>query len=187
MEPTEAHEQAEEAIHKGDKRVAMLISVLAAILALLDHGAKLSQTEATDTAILASDQWNFYQAKTLRMHLLRSQADLIGTLDASPDPAKTASRLALAQSWRADADRYESDPKTGEGRKEIQEKAKVLEHRRDGALHALHAFETGVSTVQLGIVLATASIIAEAGFLVFASAGLGLVGVGFGVYALIGG
>jgi len=185
MEATEHHEHAEHAHQSGNKRVALLIAILAAILAFLDHGAKLSQTKAFDSAIAASDQWNFYQAKSLRMHVLKADADLIANLDELRDPKKAAARAELEKSWRADAQRYDSDPKSGEGRKEIQERAKVLEEERDHALHALHSYETGVSAIQLGIVLATASIIAEASWLLLLSGGLGLAGIAFGVLGFL--
>ena len=186
MEALEHHEHAEEAAHSGNKKVALIIAILAALLAFLDHGAKLSQTKAFDSAIAASDQWNFFQAKSLRMHMLKADADLIASLDEPKDADKAAARTATEKSWRADAARYDSDPKSGEGRKEIQEKAKELEAERDHALHALHFFETGVSAIQLGIVLATTSVIADAAWLLLLSCGLGGVGVVFGILGLLG-
>ena len=185
MEELEHHEHAAHASASGNKRVALVVAILAALLALLDHGAKLSQSRATDAAIAASDQWNFFQAKTLRMTLLKAEADMLASLDESKDEKKNAARAEQEKTWRADAARYDSDPKSGDGRREIQEKAKGLETERDHALHALHSFETGGSTVQLGIVLATASIIADAPVLLLAAAGLGGVGVIFGILGLM--
>ena len=187
MESLEQHEQAEHAAHSGNKRVALVVAILAAIMAFLDHGAKLSQTEAFETAIAASDQWNFFQAKTLRIHLLRANGDLAATFDEPHDPAKATLRAETIAKWQADAQRYDSDPKSGEGRKEIQEHARALEHEREHALHALHYYETGVSAIQLGIVLATASVIAEVPILLLASCGLGVVGIVYGVLGLMAG
>ena len=182
----ESSEHVEHAAHSGHKRVTLIVAILAAILAFLDHGAKLSQTKAFDAAIAASDQWNFFQAKSVRSHMLKTDADLLANLDPPLNADKAAARLTLTQSWLDTAARYDSDPKTGEGRKEIQEKAKELEAERDHSLHALHSFETGVSALQLGIVLATTSIVADAAWLLLLSCGLGGLGVVFGILGVIG-
>ena len=185
MESLEHHEHAEHAAHGGNKKVALLIAILAALLALLDHGAKLNQTLAFEQAITASDQWNFFQAKSLRMYMLRADTELIETLDPSVDAQRQQTRTDTVAKWKSDAARYDSDPQSGEGRKELMAKARDTEAHRDHALHSLHYFENGASAVQLGIVLATASVIAEVGWLLVLSCGMGGVGIVFGLLGLL--
>ena len=185
MESLEHHEHAEHAAHSGNKRVALIVAILAALLAFLDHGAKLNQTKAFELAISASDQWNFFQAKSLRMYVLRSDTELIETLDPSADQQRQQTRTDTISKWKADATRYDSDPQSGEGRKELMAKARDTEASRDHSLHALHYFENGTSAVQLAIVLATASVIAEVGWLLLLSCGMGGIGVIFGLLGLL--
>ncbi|MBI3500010.1 MAG: DUF4337 family protein [Proteobacteria bacterium] len=77
--------------------------------------------------------------------------------------------------------RTDSEPATGEGRKELADRAKQAEALRDKALAADHNFEIGSSAFQLGIVLASAAVITGALWLAFAAGGLGLVGAAFAV------
>ena len=67
--------------HGGDhggpenKRIALLISVLALVLAFSETLGKSAQTTAIDKNIEASNMWSFFQAKTIRMTVLRTAAE----------------------------------------------------------------------------------------------------------------
>jgi lipid II:glycine glycyltransferase (peptidoglycan interpeptide bridge formation enzyme) len=81
--------------------------------------------------------------------------------------------------WRKAAERYDSEPETGEGRKELAARAKTAETKRDRALAAYHHFEVASASVQIAIVLASAAIITAMSALIWVSAGLGVLGVVF--------
>ena len=49
-----------------NKKIALLISVIALFLALAEMFGKSAQTEGISLNIKASDTWNFFQAKTIR-------------------------------------------------------------------------------------------------------------------------
>jgi hypothetical protein len=85
--------------------------------------------------------------------------------------------------WKA-ADRYNSEPDTGEGRKELAEKAKAAEKKRDTSLAAYHHFEVASAAVQIAIVMASASIITSIPALVWVAGALGALGVAFCVVGL---
>jgi hypothetical protein len=51
---------------EGNKKIALLISVLALFLALVETMAKGAQTNALSYNIEASNLWSFFQAKTIR-------------------------------------------------------------------------------------------------------------------------
>jgi hypothetical protein len=188
-ESLEHHEHLEHTAHGGEhghgnasnKRIAILIAALAAILAIVESGGKAAQTEVVTSNINASDTWSFYQAKTIRSTILRTSSAMLETVlpDAvSPDKAaKVGKQLG---DWKDAADRYDSDPKSGEGRKELMGKAKVLEARRDHAMNALHNFEYGAAALQLGIVLASASVITGMPVLAATAAVLGGLGAVLG-------
>jgi hypothetical protein len=164
-------------IEGSNKRIALLIAVLAALLALSETAGKSAQTAALSYNIEASNLWAFFQAKTIRGTLLRTAAEAL-EVDAAGSPAppvKEAMEKRLA-GWRATAARYDSEPETREGRKELMERAKDAEKKRDRALAAYHHFELSSAALQLGIVLASAAVVTGVGLLVWIAGALGVAG-----------
>jgi hypothetical protein len=80
--------------------------------------------------------------------------------------------------WRANAARYDSEPETSEGRKELSAKAKAAEERRDRALSAYHVFEYAAAALQIAIVLSSAATVTGVFALAIGAGGLGLIGAG---------
>src|SRR5262249_38648548 len=80
--------------------------------------------------------------------------------------------------WRATAARYESDPKTGEGRKELAERAREQEEERELALAKYHHYELASAAFQVGIVLASAAVITGTLALAWLGGALGVIGLG---------
>src|SRR6186997_2884627 len=94
-----------------NKKVALLISVLALFLAFSETLGKSAQTAALNSQIEASNLWSFFQAKNIRRTSLliateRSKLDLIGVAD--PDQ-KTAIQKQI-DDWSGTAARYRSEP-----------------------------------------------------------------------------
>src|ERR1700722_6609314 len=100
--------------------MALTVSCLAAALALSDLGAKSSQTEYITHNIAASDIWNAYQGKNLRANMWHSQAIVLESLPNAADPA-VQERIKAAE---AEAARMRDEPATGDGMKQLSEKAK---------------------------------------------------------------
>ena len=71
--------------------------------------------------------------------------------------------------------RYESEPDTGEGRKELLAKAQALEARRDRAQRQNPYFDYAEALLQIAIVLSSVSIIAGSRALLAGGAALGVV------------
>ena len=65
------------------------------------------------------------------------------------------------EAWQKTAARYDSEPETHEGRKELAERAKEAEENRNTALAKYHAYEIASAAFQIGIVLASAAVITE--------------------------
>ena len=74
-ENLEHAEHAEHASHGGNKKIALLISVLALFLAFSETLGKSAQTEAIDANVKSSDSWAFFQAKTIRMTVLNTASE----------------------------------------------------------------------------------------------------------------
>ena len=159
--------------HGGNKGVALLISVLALVLALSETLGKSAQTTALGYNIEASNLWAFFQAKTIRQTTLRAAAEQMEVLSESEKAKKQI------DTWKKTAARYQDEPDTGEGRNQLAERAKVAEKKRDLALAAYHHFEMSSASVQIAIVLASASIITTMPALFWTAGALGVVGIGF--------
>jgi hypothetical protein len=178
-ENIEHAEHAEHASHR-DKRIALLISVLALFLAFAETLGKSAQTEGLTLNIHASDTWNFFQAKTIRQTTLRGFAEeMTATLPQVTHDEARAAMTKQVEAWRATVARYESDPKERDGRKELREKAEHYEHERDTQLARYHQYEMASAALQIGIVMASAAVITGMGVLALAAGGLGVVGLIF--------
>ncbi|MCR0984184.1 DUF4337 domain-containing protein [Roseomonas populi] len=168
--------------HSGEnKRVALLIAVLALLLAVAETGAKSAQTEALSRNVEASNLWAFFQARTIRQTVVRTAAEA-----AALDPAGSEASARQREAWNATAQRWESEPATGEGRRELAERAKAAERVRDRSMAAYHMHEYGSAAFQVAIVVASASIVTGVPLLALGGAILGVLGIalsGLGFFA----
>jgi len=182
---SEAHEHAEQATHAAghSKSIALLISVLALFLALSETLGKSAQTNAVTDNVQASDLWSFFQAKTIRQTVLNTAAEVLTINGPSTDPGKGAAAKKIDE-WKKLVERYEVDPDKPEGRKQLMERARHLEESRDTALARYHNYEIASAAFQIGIVLASASVITGMLQLVWLSGGVGVVGLLFTVSGL---
>jgi Domain of unknown function (DUF4337) len=182
MSVHEQMEHAEHAQHAGqaNKKIALLISVLALFLAFSETLGKNAQTSTITQNVAANDLWAFYQAKHMRQTVLSAAAEQMQIeADRATDPAVKARLMKTIADWKKTIARYNSDPATKEGRKELAEKAKVAEHKRDLALERYHHFEVASAAFQIGIVLASAEVITAMVALGWLAGFLGVAGLGF--------
>lgn len=172
-------EELENAIEKGEsKMTAIYIAVLAALLAICGIGDDNAAKTAVGTNIAAADAYSFFQAKNIRQTAYQLQADEFETRLMEPNLAEEV-RKSLAEkieAYRKRAERYESEPETGEGKKELIARAKALEAERDLALTRDPYFNFGQGTLQIAIVLASVSLIVGGSFLLWVSGALALLG-----------
>lgn len=180
---SEIHEAIEKA-HEGEhgeyfnRRIALVIAVLALFLSFSETLGKSAQTEATAKNIAAADLWAFYQAKDIRRTVVNVAADQTGLLAATvTDPVAKAAMDKQIETWRQAAEHYESDPKAGNGRKELEEKAKDAEVERDLSMAKYHHYELASAAFQVGIVLASAAVITGMVALAWLGGALGALGV----------
>jgi hypothetical protein len=175
----EAIEKAEEGEHgEGfNRKVALVIAILALFLSFSETLGKGAQTEVVTKNIQASDLWNFFQAKDIRRTTLSVAADQTSLLSAGvTDAAAKAAIDKQIETWRQTAERYESDPKAGNGRKQIEEQAKEAEGERDLATAKYHHYELASAAFQVGIVLASAAVITGMLVLAWLAGALGALG-----------
>jgi hypothetical protein len=173
-------EHAEHAEHASgeNKKIALLIAVIALCLALSETLGKGAQTEAISNNVEASNLWAFFQAKTIRRTTVQTAAEATKlNLGSIGDDAARAAAQKQIDDWQKTAARYRSEPETGEGTEQLSERAKHAEEERDLATAKYHHFELGSAAFQIAIVLASATIITGIVALAWISGLLMLAGV----------
>jgi hypothetical protein len=154
------------------------LAVCAALSSLLaGRAAHHSLAELNQAAIaqnLASDQWNFYQAKGIKRHVFETQRDAL-RLQHGPEAAK---RVAA---YNKEIDRYAAE------QKQIMKDAKAQEHERDTAKAVAQRFDEryqrlslAVASFQIAIVVSSVAAIVRRRSLWY----LGLAGGAVGLIIL---
>ncbi len=174
-------ERAEESRGRFAGRVAVLVSILAAALALGEMQEKGAQNQFMSRHIQVSDDYAYYQAKTLRSTLLSLHAETLAALPNAADPRVQQ----LIAATRAQAARLEADSK-GNGRTQLLDKASADEASREQALHRYERFETVVGALQIAIVLASVSIVTRVLALAVVAGLVGLAAIGAGLFVYAG-
>jgi hypothetical protein len=180
--------QLDDATESEDKRVALLIAILALFLALSEAGAKKAEHLSTEKNIEASDLYNFYQAKKARATIVETADQALEALapTVTDDKAREGVEKQIA-AWKAVVARFENDPKKPQDSLEkIQDRANEANEARETSNHKLEHFEYASGALQISIVLASAEIITGVAALAWVAGLLGLVGavlMAFGYFA----
>ena len=156
-------------------KAGMVISVFALILAVNSwYGGKLSSLTLNNT-IAANDVWSFYEAKSIKQMLAEQNLEAAVARKDTERVEKLEAKIA----------RYESEPATGEGKRELMAKARALEAERDKAKKQSPWIGFAGTLYQLSIVVLSASILAVSMSMFWGSffvAGLGLLLSAQGVF-----
>lgn len=162
------------------RRTGVFIGLLACALAITATGGSSAMKRTINENITVSDTYAYYQAKTLRQQVLQTGSDdmeaLLAAVPGAPAEAATAIRQKQ-EAYKKSIAHWESAPETGDGRKELQAKAKAAEARRDAAAEANEWFELAEALLQIAVVLASTSILTASRPLLLFSGSLALVGV----------
>jgi Domain of unknown function (DUF4337) len=180
-----AHENLEHAEHAehasvSNKKIALLIAVLALFLAFSETLGKNAQTSAITYNVTTNDLWSFFQAKTIRMTVLSTAVEQMQIEADRTTDADIKTRLTKTiDTWKKTLARYEDEPSTNEGRKQLVARAQQAESKREVALARYHNYEFASAAFQIGIVLASAEIITSMVVLGWLSGLVGIAGLGF--------
>lgn len=159
-------------------KAGLVIVFMALFLTANTYIANNFSSIAQTNLLKASNTYGFYQSKSIKQTLAEGQleeAKLVGNKERA---AKLEAKIA----------RYESEPDTGEGKKELLARARAQEAARDEArLHSPWLNFSGM-LFQLAIVLLSASILAVNkrmywGSLVVGALGLALMSQGLWLWA----
>jgi Domain of unknown function (DUF4337) len=195
VEAHEAHEIGDTIAEGGEgahaeasfrRAAAVILGVMAMLLAIASLFGEAAMKDTINFNIKASDTYAFYQAKNERQTAVQLAADQLEALAASHSDLAAPARASvdkLIADYRATVARYETDPKSGEGKKELLQRARAYEEKRDIAQHQDSNYDYARALFQIAIVLGSVSIVAMSRPLLWL--GCGLAGIAL-LFALNG-
>jgi len=176
-EEHEAHSAAADATFR--KFTGIYLGIVAMLLAITALGGSNATKTMLNSNIQASDIYGYYQAKNIRQTVYQLTAEQLDSELLSLTNVPEAARAKIEdriKRYRDRVDRYETDPATGEGKKELLAKAKEFEARRDQAAERDPNFDFAEALFQIAIVLGSVSIVAASRPLVHLSGILAIAG-----------
>src|SRR5438552_15884280 len=174
------HEVEHQAQH-GDPfagRIAVMTAIFATIGAMFGYmggatqnAALLFKNEAAIRRAEASDQWNFYQAKSSKQNI----AELGATVTTGDQQAR----------YLKEVDRYKGEKEAimPEARK-MEEQSKAAELQSEASMHVHHRWAQATTLIQIAIALAAITILTRNKGLQYISYGVAAVSVAIGALAL---
>jgi hypothetical protein len=144
----ELSEHAKEAKEPFDKKVAASMAVIAAVLAVVSVFGQLYANEELLAQQKSSDQWSYYQAKSIR----RYESDVARDMFKAMSGEQSA---RAAEAYAKNSERYESE---GD---EIQNEAKKLGAESDLKGRQALRLHIGEIFLEIGIVFATLAILTK--------------------------
>ncbi len=160
--------EVEHAAHLRDPfsaRIAVMTAIFATIGAFFGYMAGATQNDAllykNDSAIRrteASDQWNFYQAKSSK----QSMAELGAVLASGTD----------SERYRSEAARYDKEKQEimAEAR-QLEKRSTELEARSEASMHVHHRWAQAMTLIQIAIALAAITLLTRSRWLQYVSYG----------------
>jgi len=180
------HEHSETKAHAAEthdmfrRLAAIYVGVAAMLLAIAALGGAEATKEMLNANIQGSDTYAFYQAKNIRQTLYQTaaaQLELLAAGAVNLSDADKAKAAATIKRYRETVARYDSEPETGEGKKELIAKAKAWDKKRDHAAAKIPNFEYAEAAFQIAIVLGSVAIVAASPALLGVSGGVAAVGI----------
>ncbi len=159
-------------------QIAMFTAVIATFGAIFSYMGGATQANAglfkNNAAIKkteASNQWNYFQAKSTKQSLAEVSRDLA---PAQPDKDK----------YQAKVDRYEKEKKEIQVAAEsIESQAKQWDTKSDEQMHQHHRWAQATTTLQVSIALAAIALLTRKKWLEWGMFGMGVIGIVVGVLA----
>jgi hypothetical protein len=168
------HEEVEEHIHHAaepfDKRVAGSMAIVAALLAVVSVWGQHLTTEELLLQQRSSDQWAYYQAKSIRRYMSETTRDTVQQVKG--DPAVVRRYDQYAEKYKKDGD-------------EIQKEAQGLQDESRHTGSKAVRVHGGEVFLEVAIVFSSLAILTKRTALFGAGLLAALVGIGVSVSALL--
>ncbi|HEY1422823.1 MAG TPA: DUF4337 domain-containing protein [Candidatus Acidoferrum sp.] len=147
--------------------VSLTISILAVVVAAATLMGHRAHTEELLLQAQASDQWNYYQAKNIRLHEMQVVVDQFAVVT-TIDKEKTE---LLREKYQKEVERYEKDKDA------ISDKAKELENERDVLRSRADRFDAGEGILEIALVISSITLLTDKKIFWYAGMLIGTVGV----------
>ena len=162
------------------QQVAIFTAVLATVGAIVSffggdtqNNAIIFKNEAVLERAEASDQWNFYQAKSMKQNIAEIAASL------ATDPK-------MVEFYKAEAKRYATEKKEVEKDARKHEAAyKSWNEKSEKALHPHHFLAISMTLLQIAIALASITILTQKRWLLVGAGLSALAGAALGIIAWV--
>lgn len=171
--------EVEHAAHGSDSfsgKIAVMTAILATVGALFGYLGGATQNDAAmfknNAAIKkteASNQWNYYQAKSGKQNLAELAMALPG---------------ADKEKYKADIARYKTE------KEDIKKEAEKLEassrdwdKKSDGSMHEHHQWALAMTAIQIAISLAAITLLTRKSWMQYAAYGVAGIGIVLGIAA----
>src|SRR5207245_312148 len=142
--PAEPMEQIEHHTHASssfDRRVAVTVAIIAALLATLHSIETDAQSESLKLEVesgkaktTAADEWAYYQAKNIREHLYQSMQDIAQIVPSTND---NQAKKQAQERWQKQLDKYKKELPEHKNKAEEQEKLSRELHEKSDREHQL--------------------------------------------------
>jgi lipopolysaccharide export LptBFGC system permease protein LptF len=176
------HELEHAAQHGGDRfsgQIAVMTAILATIGALFSYMGGATQANAglfkNNAAIKkteASNQWNYYQAKSSKQNLSELAVALVA------DDKKPL--------YTAEVERYKKEKaEIKAGADKLEAEAKDWDERSDAQMHLHHRWAQATTALQISIALAAIALLTRRKWLEWGMFGVAAIGVALGGAALL--
>ena len=163
----EFSKQMHEAGEGGMHHIALIISVLAVLVAMVTVLGHRSHTEAILMQSRAADQWNQYQAKKIRQGQISSASDLL-SLQPSSNDAAVQHKLG---EYKAHLEKLSADLA------EEQQTAEELEREVRLSERRANRYDLGEALLQIAVVLASITLLTKQKMYFLLGLALGLAGL----------
>lgn len=179
-----AEAEAEETFRN---RAALLMAFLAVLLAIGSLGGGNVAEDMIQNNILASDTWNFFQAKNIRQTMYEIEAEGLKARLAADASLSAESRAEMQEriaDYEATVARYDDEPDPaapddllrGEGKRQLMAQARRYEELRERASEQDASFDYSEVAFQLALVLGSVAILSLSRPVLWLAIGLGAAG-----------
>jgi hypothetical protein len=168
----ELREQAEEAKHPFDKKVAASMAGIAAALAVVAMLGHIATTEELLNQQRASDQWAYYQAKSSRRYQSEITRDVLAAIGSEK-------ALAGSEKYSKNVEKYEKDGQ------EVQEKAREFDKESEIKGRQALRLHLGSVFLEVAIVFASLAILTRRHVVWILSLISGVAGLGIALSTLV--
>ena len=166
-----------EATTPFERRVAVSIAILAAVLAFVSMRGDNAKTDSGLKTTEAANQWALFQAKAIREHTLNVEINILNAMNPSALNVEVADKSKAAA--RDEIARYKTEreaiKKTAEGLVKEAATASAINDRCD----------LGALFMQIAIVILSAAILSRQNLMFYVGVAMGLGGAVTGLSSLL--